>query len=241
MLAGDFYAEWLVTKRSLQNQETTLASKLVETMILREDMILTSDAFLAAVLVDLRYQVLLSKDQRLSGMKQLIAIWNSLCFCNRSVYDSIKLAESNESFNSGDTNANADGDAIEIILREADAVEEIARSGSGLEQRLEAALSGTRFPRDGDIVKYWCGYPDEDVRSIALTAIALPTTQHSSAQHDVAEMEGIKQAKQWPPTSQRERGSPSAVMPTRFGEQRMLGDQWAPKSNPAKPIVSNAR
>ncbi|KAF0730271.1 hypothetical protein Ae201684P_013304 [Aphanomyces euteiches] len=78
LLAGDFLAEWMVTKRLLVSIGTPLSIALVEFMVYREAQLFASKAFPAAVLVDLRYQTLLKKDQKEIAMSHLISTYHKI-------------------------------------------------------------------------------------------------------------------------------------------------------------------
>lgn len=72
---GSFLKEWSALKKFLQKQTTPLAIPIASSMERREEMLFDNDLFLAAILVDARYRILLNVNQlerAKNGLREMV-------------------------------------------------------------------------------------------------------------------------------------------------------------------------
>jgi len=72
---GDFYGAWLECKLKTKAEANDLATGLVEAMDRREEKLLSTPAFAAALFLDPRYKVLLTPSMEQNAVKHLQALW----------------------------------------------------------------------------------------------------------------------------------------------------------------------
>ncbi|KAH9107528.1 hypothetical protein AeMF1_017157 [Aphanomyces euteiches] len=106
----------------------------VKNMGIREENLLMNPGFVAAVMVDLRFQVLLQKEHKDIGMKQLLATYTNIT----SYSQECDIVGSSLSFEILDTNSSLDNedndtDILESIIQEAEAVEVVCQQGTGIQ------------------------------------------------------------------------------------------------------------
>lgn len=84
---GSFLKEWTALKSILNKQESTLAQSIENSMDRREEKLFDNNIFLAAVLVDSRYRILLKDDQverGKQGLREVIYRLRSRSHCGGS-------------------------------------------------------------------------------------------------------------------------------------------------------------
>lgn len=95
---SDFYGDWLRTKRNLIKMGHSLADSIVLNMEKRENRIMNSNLMLAAVFLDPRYNMLLSKDQKDIAVAHLCQLWCRIQEINPTNTNSTNNSQENDEF-----------------------------------------------------------------------------------------------------------------------------------------------
>lgn len=75
---GDFYGDWIKTKRNLQKLDHPLAVSILTHMNERENQIMNSKLMLASVYLDPRFNMLLNNNQQQTAQNFLLELWQRL-------------------------------------------------------------------------------------------------------------------------------------------------------------------
>ena len=180
LTAGEFFGQWLKCKIQLQRSGATssLSMAMLHAMESRETSLLSNAAFVAAVYVDPRYQVLLKHPQRKIAQAHLISLWRRFQLLQQSANTSSTGHVSSSESENGLT---CDDDIIEEILATSDAcsASESSREEKEVEDMIKLFDNHNRLQKNTNIFDWWNKQPDSNFKSIANIALAQPVTQAS--------------------------------------------------------------
>ena len=189
LTAGDAFLVWQECLVTLKRQTHAAAKLLVTSMEVREAKLLSSPVLIAALYLDPRCQILLSKSQKEMAVNHLVALWVKIEKLELKFQDS----DTNNSVNNGPGPSSLDDQGEEVD----DPVEQLLRNKekeSRLEQlrhcetRIEEVrgkiinfASVPRISKKENILQYWEGqsHMRPDLYKIAKIALAVAPCQVS--------------------------------------------------------------
>ncbi|XP_050529688.1 uncharacterized protein LOC126899142 [Daktulosphaira vitifoliae] len=167
---GDTIAIWKKCILNTKKINNNLSNKIVECMEHRQILLFDSDCFLSALLLDTRYNVLLTNFEIIRAKTHLVNLWKLIE--NDNFTSTSQVSTLSESFHS---------DYLELELRqyEKNNTREVLNENQALEDEIEKFLQKPRDKQNESIMDVWDKYKMKYPKLYILSVIvlALPTTQ----------------------------------------------------------------
>ena len=184
LTAGEFLAQWIKCKIILERSTAVTAPLFLQAMEKREGSLLSNPAFLSAVYLDKRYNVLLTEEQKELSQIHLLGLWKKIQIISSTmsaaVADSVSAKE--DSFTNDDGDGAADSDSVDIVehlLRFSDAnkAADTANKESEVAEHLKMFAKASCISKSECIFQWWHYQQESVIKKLAEVAIALPVTQ----------------------------------------------------------------
>ena len=182
LVIGDFYRTWTQCKLETAKIHTSFASRLVQTMATREKILFNNDVFLAAIFLDVRFNIILTKEQIVKATNHLVHTWQ---YKQKLQKEHQMLSTTCVPNTSTSTCENEyETDDLEQILRDLDNTK---RSGNTCTYTLDIMsvlrklLDYPRLDFKEDILQFWYKNKNKlsELYSLAQITLAVPPTQVS--------------------------------------------------------------
>ncbi|XP_064115089.1 uncharacterized protein LOC135221196 [Macrobrachium nipponense] len=187
LTAGEFLAQWVKCKVVLERSTAVTAPLLLQAMEKRQDSLLRNPAFLSAVYLDRRYNVLLTEEQKELSQIHLLGLWKKIkTISSTSSMSSVSMLAKDDSFTSGDSDGEGDSalgsvDIVEQLLRVSDVsrATDTASKESEVAEHIKMFAKASRISKNECIFQWWHYQQESALKNLAEVAVALPVTQAS--------------------------------------------------------------
>ena len=186
LTAGEFLAQWIKCKVILERSTAVTAPLFLQAMEKRESSVLSNPAFLSAVYLDKRYNVLLTEKQNELSQIHLLGLWKKIQMISStlSVADSLSAKENSFANGGSDGEADSDSDSVDIVEHLLRANDEkkaanTANKETEVAEHLKMFAKGSRISKSECIFQWWHYQQESIIKKLAEVAIALPVTQAS--------------------------------------------------------------
>lgn len=172
---GDFYGSWLSCKLHTEKFNTRLSNVILQNMKNREKLLLDNPVLAAAVFLDPRYKVMLTKEQTENAINHLIKLSGHL-----SVIADKSLTSITDESSSTSLSTSEEVDEVESFLKQNET------SNKSEPRKIETVLvtydkNQSRISRKADVLEFWKSqqHTQPELFCLAMIVLAVPVTQVS--------------------------------------------------------------
>ena len=184
LTAGQLLGEWVKTRLVLSSSTGSTRNQLLRAMLARESAIMENPAFLAAVFLDLRYQKLLTEDQKSIAQRHVLSVWKKLqrMTSDESHEEVLPVVEVSSSSVSSSSSNDVEEEQraenlLETLLKANDSI--IRNENESIFDVISDFGKKNRLQKDVNILLWWSQNGPPELQDVALTILALPVTQVS--------------------------------------------------------------
>ena len=184
LTAGQLLGEWVKTRLVLSSSTGSTRNQLLRAMLARESAIMENPAFLAAVFFDLRYQKLLTEDQKSIAQRHVLSVWKKLqrMTSDESHEEVLPVVEVSSSSVSSSSSNDVEEEQraenlLETLLKANDSI--IRNENESIFDVISDFGKKNRLQKDVNILLWWSQNGPPELQDVALTILALPVTQVS--------------------------------------------------------------